>query len=535
MKGPSQRRRRRPSLVQCNPSRHLRSVFRLQNLKQFVLFLPLSIVFFERIWIPFEGSYKPTTGDHGKNSALHDYLDVSRVAVSQRFKQQKRQVSPISSSPTMEPYYSLERITSFDRIGRSTCSMSFSPFSWWGNSKKETKMTWMENKYVISFSSTGISGGRDSTKGHIDGTDEQQQSSSNTITAFPRRLHIYSPSRCVSNNVRRSIEMWYGNSTTTTSDGSRKTNEIGWDLFVHDEKALTRLLNVESVEGDFSEMRSLLRHCLSPTHKNEQRNADNDGDSISELRQTLWQLLVLYVYGGMYVSTSSALLAPEVEGRHTRKQGPPEPVFDVERLLNDIYRSSISSPSGIVVLFESEISSTPSASPYQQEEDPRATKYFNPGAVASSPKHPFLFLAIRHLLLGILNDDIYDRIDLYGDGPPQDEVEDYDLPPLSRALQRAWVDYSASSMSSATGNGETMPPMGDLKRTIRIFDYVDYFPPPDSANENGHKGKMFAHLWRRKKKIDPTTSRQGSRTTSTTESSTCLQKMAEAASDIDFT
>ena len=384
-------------------------------------------------------------------------------------------------------------------------------------------MNWMENKYLISSSSTAsITGERDSTKDNIDSSDEQRQSSTNTITAFPRRLHIYSPSRCVSNNVRRSIEMWYGNSTTTTSGGSRKINGSSWDLFVHDEKALTRLLNVESAEGDFPEMRSLLRHCLSPVHNNEQGNGDKDGDNISELRQTLWQLLVLYVYGGMYVSTSrTSLLAAEASGHHKPKQEPHEPVFDVERLLNDIDRSSLSSSSGIVILFESEIPSTTSASSYQQEEDSRGTKYFNHGAVASSPKHPLLFLAIRHLLLGIMNDDIYDRIDLHSDGFPQDEVEDYYLPPLSRALQRAWSDYSTSSSTS--------------ERTIRIFDYGAYFPPPDSANENRHKGKMISHFWRRKKKIDPPTSGQGSRTTSTKESSICLRKLVEAASEIDFT
>mmetsp|Transcript_36192 Transcript_36192/g.87059 ORF Transcript_36192/g.87059 Transcript_36192/m.87059 type:complete len:599 (-) Transcript_36192:747-2543(-) len=545
-----------PSLFPCSPSRHLRSFIRLQSLKQFLLFLPLAILLLKRIWVPFQGSIiggghmfnVATIGEHDGHSTLQDYLDVSHAAVSQRFKHQKQhQVSSLSYS-TMEPYYSLERITSFERIGRSTCSISLSPFSWWGNNKKEKRMTWIENKYLSpSSSSTSTSEKRYNPMKNIDDGADEQQSSTRQISNFPRRLHIYTPSRCVSNDVQKSIELWYGNSTTTTSGSSRKISEITWDIFVHDEKALTRLLNVESVEGDFPEMRPLLRHCLSSTHNNKHNRQDNSGNGdkdISELRQDLWQLIVLYVYGGVYVSPTSALPAAE-EGHRKPKQEPPKPVVDVQRLLNDIDRSSLSSPSGVVVLFESGIPSTPSPSSNQHDEQPRAAKYFNPGVVASSPKHPFLFLTVRHLLLGIMYDDIYDRGDLYGDGAPDDELEDYDLPPVSQALQRAWVDFS-SSKSSATENDETTATMSDIRRNkndkskIRVLKYVHYFPPPDPANENEHKGrlgKMFSHFLRRKKKkIDPSTSGKGSRTTATATapSSTCLQKMAEAASNIDF-
>ena len=69
----------------------------------------------------------------------------------------------------------------------------------------------------------------------------------------------------------------------------------GWSYYYHDEEAMTRLLRIPEVDNEFPGIRQIVRNCL-----------EGDDDSTAPTTKTfLWQLVVLYMYGGIYVDNYS--------------------------------------------------------------------------------------------------------------------------------------------------------------------------------------------------------------------------------------
>lgn len=517
----------------------------LNAFKQFVLFLPLSILLLERIWIPFGiTSGREQGGRH--SSSLNGYLDVNHVAVSQRSKQHQ-EISPLSSSLSQSmsmPYYTLERITSFDRISKSTCSLS-SP--WW--TRNTSKKRWVENKFVLP-SIGGIYDG-----GGGDAADNEQ---STTTSAIPRQLHMYTVSRCVSSAVKQSIERWIDALSHNSSNSTN--NSDTWSIFIHDEKSLTRLLNVESAMGDFPEMRSLLQYCLVGGDYGENGNTEGSARQQQYLREELWKLLVLYVYGGVYVSIGGGSGGGNVEGPPVLQST----VIRTNSLLDDILLSShgndkiingLSSLSGTIVLFENEIDHSPTAVAASASSNTSAMKEFtiSPEIVASTPKHPFLYLAIRHLLLGVTFDD-FD----YTSDDANNKSGGVSTPSIvSQALARAWTDYSSFSESMTKSAAHAVKEEDD-DDTVKILQLEDYFVPSNRMKDGKQRarspgGELLSHLrsgnaTTRATKTTTTTMNNdssGARSSSTRHRNqkgiygsgrrvSCLQKMARAASQNSF-
>ncbi|KAG7343456.1 hypothetical protein IV203_021401 [Nitzschia inconspicua] len=312
---------------------------KFQRILRAVTFLPLTILLLERLWIPLEG---PISG----------YLNVELVASTTTLKTKMNTASSSSSNSsvmtvtTVAETYPLKRIvqrSSFGNFGTTTCPNGIQ----------------LIQSKILDTSTT-------KTK--------------TTIKYFPNTVHLAIERSCVTPETYKWYQQWLSPDT------------IDWSTYLYDSPTQRRILRLGAalLHSEFPQLKQIVRHCMS--------RDDND-----RTIQQLWKYLVLYIYGGIYVT-------PEYEPASTLVASL-LPIDDTAVLLMDV----------------------------------NSNNHDDPGFILSSPGHPLLYLALHHAMRDVIlgPSSFFDRRD--------------DISPIHRAIMNfSILDDVSSQPNNSNNNNDTV-------------------------------------------------------------------------------
>jgi hypothetical protein len=216
---------------------------RAQKLRQFIAFVPLSLLILERLWIPFHGT-------------MSEYLNVESIGVTKTIK--ALPTTNLKSSSSIPPPYPLERVTMSYRIVDSTCPRG---------TTRITNVVNVPHYETLSSKYTTVS-----------------------PTTISKIFHQQAKTRCVTPDIYQLHERWHQaffdkqQQEHQQEHGDNGQDDVGWSIYFHNDEAMTRLLGMEEFIQEFPHLRLVLRNCVY-----DQRT-----------KSLLWRYLVLYIYGGIY-------------------------------------------------------------------------------------------------------------------------------------------------------------------------------------------------------------------------------------------
>ncbi|KAG7372622.1 hypothetical protein IV203_018765 [Nitzschia inconspicua] len=207
--------------------------------------------------------------------------------------------------------------------------------------------------------------------------DTSTTKTTTTIKYVPNTIHLAIERSCVTPEMYKWYKKWLSPDT------------IDWSTYLYDSPTQRRILRLGAalLHSEFPQLKQILRHCIS------------QGDDITTLQ--LWKYLVLYIYGGIYVTSEY------------------EPASTLVTSLLPIDNTAV------LVM------------------DVNSNDHDDPGFILSSPGHPLLYLALHHAMRDVIlgPSSFFDR-------------RDDNISPIHRAIMNFsnLVDVSSQPNNSSSSN-----------------------------------------------------------------------------------
>ena len=247
---------------------------------------------------------------------------------------------------------------------------------------------------------------------------------------IPKIIHQHGPTRCLTITLDRAAVQWAGGSDR-------------WSYYYWDDDAVERLMNLvvssdrnvlHVPEFPLLKAATMTSKCYDDGNHNRSNSSEDDVVALSsvaspKLIEQLWQYLILWLYGGMYVDLSY------------RPTG-----FNATTMIHDsdhgIFVFADNNDPNIITPQNTTSSAIPPHRPGQQEQElPLSSKF-----MAVTPKHPLIYLTIHHMIRKIL---LVGSSRSSGRPPSKSKESNGEMTSLPQpankmaqiALNEAWDDY----------------------------------------------------------------------------------------------